>query len=390
MKREDWQKAYAPRGDALEIRVRNTLNALPEGPTRRIIMKRAWAITLALVLVMAAAVALAAGLMTSDKVDIKEMAEQALSEQYGLTAEMVSFFSCAVDEAAGTVVYTPVDAMAGTERLGVYTVTMKNGKAEASWSHDGETVGSDTSSAVWDAKLFGEALARKAAGEEWFVIEGIYTPEQLEINVTEEQAAELARKAIEEKFGADALDGFELQDAHRHVVAPEEVAKDGHGLWRYSVNYSRENEAEGLVESYVTRIYADDGSVFVCRYKTESVMPEPEITTPEGYQSWTEYYTAQAFARAEISPKEALALAKEAIVQRYGLTQEQAGAMELHDTWTGFGMVDDKPVYDIWFYLWMVEDGPWSEGDGLYGASVNVETGVIEDMDYDSTLGGNG
>lgn len=390
MKREDWQRAYAPRGDALEIRVKNTLNALPEGPTRRMVMKKAWAITLALVLVMAAAVALAAGLMTSDKVDIKETAERALSEQYGLTAEMVSFFSCAVDEEAGTVVYTPVDAMAGTERLGVYTVTVKNGKAEASWSHDGEPVGEDTSSPVWDARLFGEALARKAAGEEWFVIEGIYTPEQLKINVTEEQAAELARKAIGEKFGADALDGFELHDAHRHVTKPEEMAADGHGLWRYSVNYSRENEAEGLVESYVTRIYADDGSVFECELKTERMTPTQEITVPDGYQSWTEYYTAQAFARAEISPKDAIALAKDAIVQRYGLTQEQADAMELHDTWTGFGMTDDKPVYDIWFHLWMIEDGPWSEGDGLYGASVNVETGVIEDICYDSTLGGNG
>lgn len=365
MKREDWQKAYAPRGDALEIRVKNTLNALPEGPARRMVMKKAWAITLALVLVMAAAVALAAGLMTSDKVDIKETAEKALEERYGLTSEMMSFFSCAVDEEAGTVVYTPVDAMAGTERLGVYTVAVKDGKAEASWSHDGEPVGEDTSSPVWDAKLFGEALARKAAGEEWFVIEGIYTPEQLEINVTEEQAAELARKAIEEKFGADALDGFELYDAHRHVTDPEEVAADGHGLWRYSVNYSRENVEEGLVESYVTRIYADDGSVFECK-------------------------SAQAFARAEISPKNAIALAKDAVVQHYGLTQEQADAMELHDTWTGFGMTDDKPVYDIWFYLWMTEDGPWSEGDGLYGVSVNVETGVIEDISYDSTLGGNG
>ena len=36
MKREDWQRVYAPRGDALERRVQWTLRTLDERPERRI------------------------------------------------------------------------------------------------------------------------------------------------------------------------------------------------------------------------------------------------------------------------------------------------------------------------------------------------------------------
>ena len=90
-----------------------------------------------------------------------------------------------------------------------------------------------------------------------------------------------------------------------------------------------------------------------------------------------------------IAPKDALALAKEAIVQRYELTQEQTEKLEWHDTWTDFGMVGDTPVLNVWFWLSVNQDG-YTDGDGLYGASVNVETGAIEDMQYDSALAGNG
>lgn len=390
MKREDWQKAYAPQGDALDIRVRNTLSALSEESERRTRMKRGIALAMAAVLVMAAAIALAAGLTTSGRVDIKAAAEQALAEQYGFTPEMATFFTCTVDEDAGTVVYTPFDNGTIDERLGVYTVVVQNGRAEASWSYDGVAVGGDTSSAVWDTKLLAEALARKAAGEEWFEIEGLYTPEQLEIHVTPEQAVETARQAIEDQFGVDALDGFEVYDAHAYVSSAEEVAADGHGLWRYHVNFSREDEALRTVESYIVRLYADDGSLFLCEFKTETAEPPIQTTVPDGYSSWSEYYTAQAFPRAAVAPKDAIALAKDAIVAHYGLTQAQAEAMELHEVWTGFGMVDGKPVYDVWFSLSMDPDGEWTEGDGLYGASVNVESGVIEDVYYDSPLGANG
>ena len=64
--------------------------------------------------------------------------------------------------------------------------------------------------------------------------------------------------------------------------------------------------------------------------------------------------------------------------------------MTLHTDWLDRGFVGEKPVYQIWFWLWQNADGTRSAGDGLYGAYVNIETGVIEETFYDSTLGGNG
>lgn len=390
----DIKRVYQPRGDALDIRVRNTLSMLSDEPARRMSMKKMIALALAAVLVLASVVALAAGMVMSDRMDMQTMAERALEEQYGLTKEMLSLFNCELDERAGTATFKPIHDAIGTagERLGTYTVAVRGGKAQASWSFDGQTVGEDIGSPAWDAKLLGEALARKAAGEEWFEITGLYTEEQLQINVTQEQAVETAKRAVTEKFGADALDGFELYDAHAHVTDPEQVAADGHGLWRYSVVFAREDVEKMKVESYVTRLYADDGSVFECEFKEEQVAEQPTQVSdvPDGFTTWTEYYTARAFPVAAIAPKDAVALAKDAIVQYYGLTQAQADAMEIHETWTGFGLVDDKPVYDVWFGLWTNPNGSWTEGDGIYGASVNVESGAIEQMNYDSTLGGNG
>ena len=82
--------------------------------------------------------------------------------------------------------------------------------------------------------------------------------------------------------------------------------------------------------------------------------------------------------------------AEQALTQRYGLTQAQQDAMALHTDWLGLGHVGDRPVYEIWFWLWQGGDETWREGNGLYGAYVNAETGVIEETFYDNTLGGNG
>ena len=116
--------------------------------------------------------------------------------------------------------------------------------------------------------------------------------------------------------------------------------------------------------------------------------PAPQ-SVPDGYQSWEHYYRTQALPRMAVAPKDALALAREAIVQRYELTKEQDEKLEWHDTWTDFGMVGGIPVLNVWFWLSVSQDG-YTEGDGLYGASVNVETGLIEEIQYDSALAGNG
>ena len=70
MKREEWQRVYIPRGDALEVRVRRTLRTLSEAPVRRISMKRMIVWALCALMALASAAALAAGLLFSDRVDL--------------------------------------------------------------------------------------------------------------------------------------------------------------------------------------------------------------------------------------------------------------------------------------------------------------------------------
>ena len=379
MKREDWQRVYVPRGDALDVRVRRTLRTLGDAPVRRMNMKKGIALALCAVLALASAVALAAGLLFSDRVDVQTKAEQALTQRYGLTLDMLSIFHCSVDEAAGTVVYAPLEGASDTlgECLGTYTVTLGGGQATAVWSHDGEPVGDDLTSPVWDAGLLGQALARKAAGEEWFEI--LASEEQLAIGVAEEEAEALARQAVAQQYGAEALEGFMLEDVNLNVAGPEQSVV--HGVWQYTVCFARLHEAARAVERYAVELYADDGSVASCMREVEDNVLLP------GEDDGTEPDAAQAVPDV---PENVIALAREALAQRYGLTQAQADAMALHTDWLAVDCDGDTPVYEVWFWLWQNPDGTWSAGDGLYGAYVNAGTGVIEETYYDNTLGVNG
>ena len=116
---------------------------------------------------------------------------------------------------------------------------------------------------------------------------------------------------------------------------------------------------------------------------------------------------ARAAAKKSSYTEEALlALAKDAVASAYQLTPEQSKmlklAVELEDMtdYTEdsmyYHMQDGRPVLTTMISLQQQTSGdprvfpPFTEGDGVYWVSVNVETGVIEDILYDSQLGGNG
>lgn len=83
MKKAEWQAVYAPRGDALERRVRQTLDRLEE-KNRYAYPKRGAFIAAALVLALITAAAVAAGLTRSARYDAKRLAYQALEENTAL------------------------------------------------------------------------------------------------------------------------------------------------------------------------------------------------------------------------------------------------------------------------------------------------------------------
>lgn len=274
MKRAEWQAVYTPRGDMLEKRVRQTLMQLEDKPTHARPKRMVW-LAAALVLVLAAAVAVAAGLTRSAKYDAKLLAHHALEEKYGFTRDMDSFFRCTVEEKAGeTVVIYSADEDVGdfAWKLGDYIVTIRDGKAEASWSNDGEAVGGDFSSDVWDTALLARGIERRKAGEEWYEITGetLETGESLsgaekttpevsaagesavqpgEGMLAEQEALDLARQALEGDGGisAEALNDPENE---LYAVCQKEEGKTVWNVWFHS--------AEGI--SVVT-LDAADGTI---------------------------------------------------------------------------------------------------------------------------------
>lgn len=274
MKRAEWQAVYTPRGDMLEKRVRQTLMQLEDKPTHARPKRMVW-LAAALVLVLAAAVAVAAGLTRSAKYDAKLLAHHALEEKYGFTRDMDSFFICSVEEADGqTVVTYRANADIGdfAWKLGDYIVTIRDGKAEASWSNDGEAVGGDFSSDVWDTALLARGIERRKAGEEWYEITGetLETGESLsgaekttpevsaagesavqpgEGMLAEQEALDLARQALEGDGGisAEALNDPENE---LYAVCQKEEGKTVWNVWFHS--------AEGI--SVVT-LDAADGTI---------------------------------------------------------------------------------------------------------------------------------
>ena len=106
----------------------------------------------------------------------------------------------------------------------------------------------------------------------------------------------------------------------------------------------------------------------------------------------------QALNAAKLPEDEMQALAKEAVIRRYELTDEQASMLEIYvqpladeaNAW--YWMEDGNPCFEVQFFLDQDPENPVHhvDKDGTYAVLVNVETGVIERMVYESGLGGNG
>lgn len=386
MKHEDWQGVYAPRGDALDRCVQRALASLPL-EQHMVCAKRRWVAVLAAVLVLVSAMALAAGLLLSDRLFARRTAWQELTEQYGLTPEMEAFFDCDISLDGQAVVFTPrgMEQIAG--RLGVYTVTLTDDGMQASWSHDGEAIGETLISPVWDAALLGQALARKAAGEEWAEI---LLPEQmLAVSITQAQAISIARRTVEEELGADALAAYPQAETHLYYEDAQIAESDGHSVRRWEVWFYCE---ESMEEEWITvKLYADDGQVFECARHTREEQAQMK-TQDASLVKQPDARSAEAQARAEITRAQAVELARDALAQVYGLTQAQLDRLQWQESYapSPYRMDGDTPIITEWFWLWQGDGDAFTEGDGLYAVEINAQTGVIEDVRYDSGLNGNG
>ena len=104
----------------------------------------------ALVLVSLSVIALATGLILSPRVSATRTADLALAEKYGITDELQSFFGREEEELPdGTVKVTYFGAGSLEATLGTYTVLVKDGKADISWSLEGKDTAGGYEAEAW-------------------------------------------------------------------------------------------------------------------------------------------------------------------------------------------------------------------------------------------------
>ena len=159
------------------------------------------------------------------------------------------------------------------------------------------------------------------------------------------------------------------------------------------------------------RTAADRHDLSAFSEKAKAIATKHEVASDELPEdsAWEKTGEAEALAAAKASSyseEDLLKLAHDAVVSAYQLTDAQAKMLkfvfELEDMaddtadYLYYRMKDGKPVLTVMLSLQQRPADnssafpPFTPGDGVYWADVNVETGVIEDLLYDSQLGGNG
>ena len=292
MKQEIWQKVYVPQEQALSRRVQSTKNGLEE-KRRGHVTPRTLAVLAAAAVVLISSVALAAGIIRSHRYDAKRLAQQALSDTYGLTREMDAFFAWETTENGDetVVTLTPVDGY--MDRLGVYTVTIRGGEATARWSNDGKAA-----DGAWDAQQLSAGIERRAAGEAW---NEILAPEEDDGEMTDERAVAIARDAVARKYGPEAMPEDVTPQVESFYMADE-------GRTRYMVHFCTGDQS-AETNWYRVDVWADDASVSSCT----CLLPENMRTLPAGDLS------AYALAVREYVDSGALAALPEA--ERYAAAE---------------------------------------------------------------------
>ena len=73
------------------------------------------------------------------------------------------------------------------------------------------------------------------------------------------------------------------------------------------------------------------------------------------------------------------------------MTEAQANQLVIYegeDDQTTYEMLNGRPVVKLFFHLSQGEE--WTDMDGIYVVTVNMETCAVEEIFYDSGLAGNG
>ncbi|NLC14180.1 MAG: hypothetical protein GX768_09085 [Chloroflexi bacterium] len=131
----------------------------------------------------------------------------------------------------------------------------------------------------------------------------------------------------------------------------------------------------------------------VMRYlKSNSDSPLKPADTPflsmEEYEKAVQKTKEKVQSAAKITLEQAKEIAVAALVGEYELTDEQAPLLQIFNGDETYAFIEDRPIVSLYYHLTQSEE--WVEKDGIYVVMVNLVTGEIEDILYDSALAGNG
>jgi len=158
----------------------------------------------------------------------------------------------------------------------------------------------------------------------------------------------------------------------------------------------RLNQRDGSMqafEGYIRKINKAHG------IQEDPAVPMTDEESRQAYREWEE--TAREIKdKCRLTPQEMTAAAHEAVAAVYGLNAEQSAILladACPDEDGSYKLQNGEPCFCIQFFLvqrplpgdlYAWEE--WTEKDGTYTVYVNVETGVVESILYESGLGGNG
>ncbi|QTE72391.1 hypothetical protein JRC49_06150 [Clostridiales bacterium FE2011] len=272
--------------------------------------------------------ALAAGLIFSPKYDAVRISNQAMEDQYGITPDLLSLFWRDVKENED-----------GTTTV-VYSTTNDVGPV----SRIGEyTVMVDGPKATVSWSNEGKDTSGGLSAE-------AYGPDQLHIISYDYGNAMQQLMELGIIPSPDYSPNPRLADGQ---IDDEEWTEEDQAEWEHALAEVEEDEKQRLAE------------------------------------------IAEAESRGKITVEQAADVGKEAIIQEYTLTKEQADKLEYQPDMIYASYENDEPLINLCYCLWQKEGATFSgdnftEKDGQYWVTINLLTGVIEDLVYDSGLAGNG
>lgn len=122
-------------------------------------------------------------------------------------------------------------------------------------------------------------------------------------------------------------------------------------------------------------------------YTATNLAPPPSMTPEEAEIAKAEV-TALVLKAADITLQQAFENAREAVITEYSLTEEQQALLMGDTDSTTYKMDEERPLVSLFFHLSQGDE--WIEKDGIYVVTINMKTGEIEEIIYDSGLAANG